>query len=427
MAGDSGNVGVRSSPKAGLPSGWKGALGIVSGFLILILGLQLGVGLLCMSLSRPWFYSSEPDSWRLVLLSFAILSLGTGGALFWQTLAMIRGKNSKLLRLPPGWQLIGVFILYALFGRSFLQNSPFLFIFLPILLLTTALPSLAALSWFSESRPNGITWRQGSMVFTSSGFFSLFSLILGQFLLIGAASLGWLDLSGLISYSAPLTSGPLLANLPAGTVIGTYLALTLIIELVKPLLILPWLNTLTPRKAFFIGTIAGAGFAPIATLFYLLSVGWDYWWPTMIILGFGGAAYPLSAGLASLAWYHLLKKQPREWPSGLAYWGVAGGVYLLWNTGFLFVLLPGYFSFGLSRWWGVLRYSVLPGIGLTGMIFLGLIFWWAGYSLLQRWEQAAEDQPVGSSLQPDQATAIWAAACFLGIFPLGLLGLYLFP
>jgi hypothetical protein len=60
------------------------------------------------------------------------------------------------------------------------------------------------------------------------------------------------------------------------------------------------------------------------------------------------------------------------------------------------------------------------------LLIVGVGAWWGGYSLTRPMEETDAAKPNAElASDPDRSMAIWAAACFLAIVPVGVISLYL--
>jgi hypothetical protein len=199
-------------------------------------------------------------------------------------------------------------------------------------------------------------------------------------------------------------------------------------EFAKPLVALPLLGRLTRRDAFWVGAMAGAGFATLENVLYA-GFGYYFWAGILVVRAAGGAIHPLGAGLVGLSWRDILNGEPNAWRNGLARFGMAVGVHALWNGGSLLVItLAGARFFGqLPAEINVLGLSA-AGTTLAFLIVLGLATLWMGRALAQRARlpslPAAESADLQFTLS-DRAVAIWALACLVAIVPAGITGLQL--
>jgi hypothetical protein len=179
----------------------------------------------------------------------------------------------------------------------------------------------------------------------------------------------------------------------------------IITELIKPLAILPFINSLSRREAFLLGAIAGAGLAAIEGAI-TAGLGFQGWVLILLILCWGGAIHPLSSGLVALAWYDADRGRANAWPGGLAYFGGAITLRSLWNAGLLIILLtPGF---------------LVSFLAILLLIVLGPATLWVGRSLAQSF-QHFDNSELSQSSAFRRAAAIWAVASLMIILPIGVM------
>jgi hypothetical protein len=397
-----------------LPDWSKSLLGI-GGILLFLVGLQIGLGILCRTSFAFSYGTIDPLGFLLTFLG-AISMMGTGGALGWHSLASLQKSSSKPLLLPAAPLLIGLVSSVLVGGISSQTRTFFLLIFLPLLCLVAAFPSLLAISWFGDKQPINITWRQGTIAFTGSSFLGLIGLLAGWTL--------W-SFGGLSWYLDSYVSLDLAQPQVVVALTGFLGFVILVVELVKPLITLPLLSPLTRREAFLLGAIAGAGFVPIATAVYV-GLNPEAWLLALVLVTLGGAIHPLSSGLVTLGWYDLEEK-PAGWPRWLAHYGLAVALQMVWNLGFLILVALNQFSFLGSSYFRSSGTDWLLWIGSWFvLLFVGAVAWWGGYSLTRPVEEAGVSEPaLEPTSDPDRSIAIWAAACLVAIVPVGVISLYL--
>lgn len=397
-----------------IPEWAKSLLGI-GGILLFLVGLQIGLGVLCRTSLAFSYAPPHPLNFLLPFLA-AVSMVGTGGALGWHSLASLQKKNSTQLSLPVAPLLIGLAGIVVIRGFTSQNSSFFLLVFLPLLCLGSAIPSLLALCWFRDKLADRLTWRRGALAFTSSGFLGLISL------LAGVALWTFIRPSWLMHFYLFLDS----PTPEVIVVLAGFLGLAvLIVELVKPLIALPFLSQLARRDIFLVGAVAGAGFVPFATVVYV-GLNPEAWFLILILTILGGAVHLLSSGLVALAWYDLAEK-PAGWPRWLAYYGLAVALQMVWNLGFLLLVVLNRFSF--------LQYSYLNNGDIYRLLWAGSWFillviggitWWGGYLMSRPAAEANTAEPTLEATQDvDRSIAIWAAACLVAIVPVGIISLYL--
>ncbi len=427
-----------------MPTWLKQAI-LGAALLLALPGLPALVGTCCVALMLAADGSREAPSVGVASLTFAAVTLGAGGAVGWHALRSLRGKPSRLLRLPPAWALAGLFGFFVAVGL--LVSSANLapgFFFPPILLVAASLPPLLAVSWFTpmQSRgftrmeADGLTWRRGVVAFAGGATVSVaIALVLETLLPVIFMAL----ISNL--YGAVTKSVQVLFDALAGQEIASaitsrgfiYVFVQIAVvapmaeELAKPLVTLPLVGRLSRRDAFLAAAMAGAGFAALENVIYA-GLGFYFWAGILIVRAVGGAIHPLGAGLVGLGWRDVLRGEPRAWPRWLVRFGAAAGMHALWNGGSLLVItLAGARFFGeLPPEIDVLGLSA-AGTTLALLIVLGLAALWMGRAIAQR-SMAAAPELAPTDIEftlSDRAAAIWALACLAAIVPAGIAGLQL--
>jgi hypothetical protein len=197
-------------------------------------------------------------------------------------------------------------------------------------------------------------------------------------------------------------------------------------ELAKPLITLPLICRLSRRDAFWVGAMAGAGFAALENVVYA-GLGLHFWAGILVVRALGSAIHPLGAGLVALGWRDILRGERKAWRSGVFGSAIAVGVHALWNGGSLLIItLAGAQFFGeLPPEIDVLGLSA-AGTTLAMLTILGLAALWAGRAIGRGFKlpAAREAGELDSSMVlSDRAMAIWALACLVAIVPAGITGL----
>jgi len=200
-------------------------------------------------------------------------------------------------------------------------------------------------------------------------------------------------------------------------------------ELAKPLVILPLVKRLDEKQTFWLGALAGAGFAALENVIYA-STGQSFWAGILLVRALGGALHPLCAGLVALGWRAVLLKQPDAGKQWLLRFGTAFLIHAVWKGGSLLVItLAGANFFGeLPPAIDLLGLST-AGATLAFLLLLGLSALWIGriYGHGERFPFSGEGTaPEQQDFLPsDRALAIWALVCLAAIVPAGIAGLKL--
>jgi hypothetical protein len=199
-------------------------------------------------------------------------------------------------------------------------------------------------------------------------------------------------------------------------------------EIAKPLVVLPLVRNLNKQQTFWIGAMAGAGFAALENVIYAAS-GLYIWAGILAVRALGGALHPLGSGLVALGWRDVLRG---EKDAGRNWWkrfGIAAAVHAVWNGGSLLII-----TLGGARFFGDLPPEIdilglsAAGTTLAFLLILGLSALWIGRAY-------GHDKPLLPSeggeteearfIPTDRAIAIWAIACLIAIVPAGIAGLKL--
>jgi hypothetical protein len=199
-------------------------------------------------------------------------------------------------------------------------------------------------------------------------------------------------------------------------------------ELAKPLVILPLVRKLGKQETFWVGALAGAGFAALENVAYATS-GLSIWAGILIVRALGGALHPLGSGLMALGWRDVLRGEKDAAKNWWKKFGIATTVHAVWNGGSLLVI-----TLGGARFFGDLPPEIdilglsAAGTTLAFLIILGLTALWIGRAY-------GNDRPIlpveggeteEARMRPsDQAVALWAVACLIAILPVGIAGLKL--
>ncbi|MBN2006552.1 MAG: PrsW family intramembrane metalloprotease [Anaerolineae bacterium] len=398
----------------------------------------------------------------VVTLVFLALTLGAGLMLLIHSSRSVRGVPSAVLRLPKLWILLGAFGICVVLGGAIVTYHILEeLLFPPLFLIAAALPPLWAVTWFfgcDAQDGAGLTWRRGLLAFSGGATVSVFIALILEILapafvlslVRGLADVVGDQVSELISALANHDLAEALTR-PGFLYAFAHLALIapLAEEFAKPLVTLPLLKRLSRREAFWVGALAGAGFAALENVLYA-GFGFYLWTGILVLRAIGSAIHPLGAGLVALAWRDLLcsSGNPRVWREALKRFGIAAGMHALWNGGALIVI-----TLGGARFFGELPPEIdLLGLSTGGtllalLIVLGLGALWAGRMIGTALSQppvvtpatgapadtdalsavSAPGAPATDALPvfSDRALAIWALACLVMIVPAGITGLKL--
>lgn len=199
-------------------------------------------------------------------------------------------------------------------------------------------------------------------------------------------------------------------------------------EIAKPLVTLPLLKKLNKLEAFWVGALAGAGFAALENVIYAAS-GFAIWAGILFVRALGGALHPLGSGLVAQGWRDVLRGEKDAGVNWLKRFGIAVAVHAAWNGGSLLVI-----TLGGARFFGELPPEIdLLGLSAAGttlafLVILGITALWIGRAYGYNKPILAvegEESPVARFAPSDRAVALWAVACLIALVPAGIAGLKL--
>jgi RsiW-degrading membrane proteinase PrsW (M82 family) len=408
----------------------------IAGLLLALPGVVIAFGFFCVTLIMT--LDGDPDAIWVGLVSFTLMvvTAGAGGAAVWHSLRSLQGRPSRPFSLPPAWLLAGVFGLSVAIGLFVSENdfAPGLF-FPPILFVAAALPSLLAVSWFTNQRTEGLTWRRGVVAFAGGATVSvlialLLEILFPAIILALVFNLGNFVIDNVEALFEALARENIASAITNPGFIYVFVQIALIAplaeELAKPLVTLPLLRRLPRRDAFLVGAMAGAGFATLENIFYA-SIGYSFWAGILIVRALGGAIHPLGSGLVALGWRDVLRGEANAWTHWFIRFGLAVGLHALWNGGSLLIIsLTGAQFFGrLPPEINLLGLSA-AGTALALLIILGLAALWLGRTTTQKTKPPVTRQGASADISftlSNRAVAIWALACLAAIVPVGIVGL----
>ena len=438
---------------------WLKRMVRIAGLVLAIPGLIISINLFCI-VPLVLLNESGTDAiiYGVISLTITLLTLGAGGAAFWHANRSLNQKPSRPLRLPSPLLLVGIFILLIELGLISRMRMAFLF---PILLVACAiLPPFWAVAWMIPYMPveepidetaekvvseatqpattlHLMTWRRGLLAFAGGATVGVFIAIVLEVLLpvvilslvVNLADKVWVSINALFT---ALSSAEVARALTSQGFIFIFVQLAVIAplveELAKPLVTLPVLRNLNRQQTFWLGAMAGAGFAALENIIYATS-GLSFWAGILLVRALGGALHPLGSGLMALAWRDVLRDEPHASTNWWRRFGIAVAVHAAWNGGSLLIItLAGARFFGeLPGEIDILGLSA-AGTTLAFLIVLGLLALWVGNAygadkpLLEFEKLETSDARFVPS---DRAVAIWALACLAAIVPAGIAGLML--
>lgn len=444
--GESGGLGMGNEAKRlnenSIPIWLKRAL-VIMGIFLALPGLLLAFIAVIYVIGVLW--TSDPGAalGGVFILTLLALTLLSGSALFWHATQSLRHKPSATLRLPTIWVLMGTFgfclvLAGAISGFPLLQGL----LFPPLFVLAAALPPLWAVAWFGAgcaTSDEHLTWRRGVLTFIGGatvgvGVAIVLEILLPAFvlaLILDVARSVLRQVESLLDALASQRIADALTN-PGFLYLLVQLAVIapLAEEVAKPLVTLPLLKRLSRYEAFWVGALAGAGFAALENVLYA-GFGYFFWAGILVVRALGSAIHPLGAGLVAVAWRDIVRGEPGAWRTLFKRFGLAVGMHALWNGGSLIaVTLASAQFFGeLPPDIAVLGLSA-GGTTLALLAVLGLGALWMGRAVARMLtaSRATSDDALAADVAlvfNDRAVALWAIACVVAIVPAGITGLKL--
>lgn len=431
------------------------------GLILMVIGAPFAINLFCI-VPLVIFSSGSYDVaiYGVVSLTFALLTLGVGTAAFLHSRNSLRDIPSKPLRFPSHPVVMAGFFVFLLgLGSVFkVAGSVAWILFPPVLLAAAALPPLWSVAWMIprsfgiknekgketsaeeqvqvEATQPSLTWRRGLLSFAGGATVSVFIAIVLEILLpviVFALVFNFADSAtdAISNLFRQLSNRDIADALTNRGFIYLFVQLAVIAplaeEIAKPLVVLPLVRNLNKQETFWVGALAGAGFAALENVIYATS-GFYIWAGILAVRALGGALHPLGSGLVAQGWRDVIlgKKD-----SGKNWWkrfGIAATVHAVWNGGSLLVI-----TLGGARFFGDLPPEIdilglsAAGTTLAFLIILGISALWIGHAyghdtpLLSSEGASGEERLIPS----DRAVAIWAIACLTAIVPAGIAGLKL--
>jgi RsiW-degrading membrane proteinase PrsW (M82 family) len=441
---------------------WFQRLTMIAGWIALVVGMPVAINLFCIV---PFVLLSgrgtEIKIYGVVSLTIALLTLGAGAAALLHASRSLQKKPSKPLQLPPPILLVGAFFLLIgmglVFGASVTGAGLF---FVPILVACAILPPLWAVGWMiprapalqvlslakeasvAEDAPVHVTqpvltWRRGLLSFAGGATVSVFIAILLEIILpvivlslVNNLADQVLDSLRLLFRELANTEVANALTNPSFIYIFVQIALIapLAEEIAKPLVTLPLLRRLDKKEAFWVGAMAGAGFAALENIIYA-TAGLSIWAGILVVRALGSALHPLGSGLIAQGWWGVLRAEKDAGKNWWKRFGIAVAVHAAWNGGSLLVI-----TLGGARFFGELPPEIdLLGLSAAGttlafVIILGIVALWIGrlYGHDQPMISVEEKaSPPAGSTASDRTLAVWAIVCLVAVVPIGIAGLKL--
>jgi len=433
------------------------------GLVMIIIGMPFTINLLCI-VPLILVNTGTPDTavYGVVSFTFALLTLGTGLAAYIHGNHAVKNKPSNPIRFPSQPMLmVGLFIFLLGLG-SVIQRAGLGGIILlpPILVVCAILPPLWAVTWMiprasmpqiveAPDEPSAeaqvpdvmtqpfVSWRRGLLAFTGGATLGVFiaialEILLPVIILSLVFNLADTVMDNLGVVFRELSTENLAVALTNRGFIYLFLQIAIIApiaeEIAKPLVVLPLVRSIGRQETFWLGAMAGAGFAALENVVYATS-GLSIWAGILLVRAIGSALHPLGSGLVAMGWRDVLNG---EKDAGRNWWkrfGIAAAVHAVWNGGSLLVI-----TLGGARFFGELPPEIdilglsAAGTTLAFLIILGITALWIGRAyghnkpILPSQEGDAEESPI---IPSDRAVALWAVACLIAIVPAGIAGLKL--
>ncbi|GAB4457375.1 MAG: hypothetical protein Kow0070_09340 [Anaerolineales bacterium] len=419
------------------------------GLILIIVGAPLTINLLCiLPLVAITAGGGDVVHFGVASLTLVLLTFGAGLAAFRHANHSLNGKPSKPLKFPPAFLLAGVFVFLVGFGSVIaVSNTAAVILFPPVLLAAAALPPLWAVAWMipgakpsaegeagAANQPS-LSWRRGVLAFAGGATVSVFiaialEIILPVTIFALVFDLAQNVLAQMEGIFRALSNRNVAEALTSRGFIYLFVQIAVIAplaeEFAKPLVILPIVRQVSRRETFWLGALAGAGFAALENVIYAMS-GFSVWAGILTLRAIGGALHPLGAGLVAQGWRDVLRG---ERDAGKNWWkrfGIAAAVHAAWNGGSLLVI-----TLGSARFFGDLPPEIdILGISAAGtvlafLLILGLAALWIGRAYGHDKTFLPSEGEAEAGLAPsERAIALWAAACLLAIVPAGIAGLKL--
>ncbi len=444
--------------ESSIPLGLKRIIQAI-GFIVLLLGLPTALNLLCLvPLLTFNSYGRGDVIYGVVSLMLVLLTVGAGGMAYLHARRSLHNKPSKPLQFPPLFLLVGLFIPLILLGIAFREAEFGASLFFPpVLVVCALLPPLWSVAWMipraaapaapdeaKESQAaediqavSSLTWRRGLFSFTGGATVSFFIAFVLEILLPVIVLSLVADLMPAISDSMrsilrDLSNADVAAALTDPHFIYLFVQIAIIAplaeEIAKPLVTLPLLRHLGKREAFWVGALAGAGFATLENIVYA-TMGFTIWAGILLVRALGGALHPFGSGLVAQGWWSALRGEKDAARNWWKRFGIAFAIHAAWNGGSLLVITLGGASFfgELPPMIGLLGLSA-AGITLAFLILLGLFALWMGraYGYGKAILPVGEEISLEKKATPsDQTLAVWALVCLIAIVPIGIAGLKL--
>ncbi len=395
------------------------------------------LGYCCVGTTPAYVYSAGVPRETLGLVTAIFVGAVCGGGMLWHGAASLQGKPSRPLRLLPAWALVGGFVVAMGTALGLAQVDWAAPLLAPwFIVAAAALMPLAAVAWALDDYPEGVTWRRALAAFAAGATASALLALILEYLAPYFILWGVLDLGDSFRRAAERFAALLAGRAVARALTDPFflislaryaIAVPLIEEFAKSLVVLPLVRHVSRREAFLLGAAAGAGFAILEDLVYAASAG-ARWGGAVAIRALGAAVHPLCTGMAALAWHALLRPDSEEadraarWRGWARWFGMALAVHGVWNGSILvWSALSGTPIFGEIQRTRVVGTGIAVGL-LALLTVEGAAAAWGIRSLSRRLRGAevAARRWVLPEMPVERAIALWAVACLVVLLPLGL-------
>ncbi|NWG33206.1 MAG: PrsW family intramembrane metalloprotease [Chloroflexi bacterium] len=420
------------------------------GSILIVIGAPLMISLPCiLTLAAMGGAGKDVTYFGVASLTLVVLTFGTGMTAFMHANRSLKGKPSKPLRFPPTFLLFGIFVFLVGLGVFIVASDAAVgILFPPILLAAAALPPLWAVAWMiPQAKPSAegeagaadqtsLSWRRGLLAFAGGATVSVFIAIVLEILLPVTLFALVFDLAENVaaqmeSLFRALSSRDVAEALTNRGFIYLFMQIAVIAPLVeefaKPLVVLPVVRHSSKQETFWLGALAGAGFAALENVIYAMS-GFGIWAGILAVRAIGGALHPLGSGLVAQGWRGVMLGEKEAGKNWWKRFGIAVTVHAAWNGGSLLVI-----TLGGARFFGDLPPEIdILGMSAAGSVLaflfiIGLAALWIGRACSHdKSFLPAEGGEAEAGLVPsERAIALWAVACLIAIVPAGIAGLKL--
>lgn len=399
------------------------------GFVLLLPGLMALVTYCCLATATlPYPMEEDPQALApdVGVAALLAVTVGGGGATLYHGLQSEAKRPSRALGLPPLWALAGAFPLLVALGLGAQQSSTGAFLLFPVpVIAASVIPPVSVLVWMMDGQPGTLTWRRASVAFVAGATVCVVLALVLELILLGLGGFVLHRVGELLPAPAGLEVARALASPGFVVVLVAFGAVApLVEEMVKPLVTLPLLPHLKrPREALLLGAVAGAGFAALENVVYVMA-GMPIWVGTLALRALGAAVHPLTAGLVTVGWFRVLRREPGSGSQWLGGYGLAVGIHALWNGGSVLLLSLGGVRFlgAPPTYLGALGVTV-GGSVLALLAFEGVLTFVAARVVARRMVTPSGRQvleKVLGELSRDQTMAVWAVVCVVILLPVGL-------